>query len=388
MKDLHEKKYSFFLLLFIMIMFFPLFGKFTDKLFPLNGHSTGETMPKLNVESVINGKFQSDLDEYLKNYMDGRNLFIKVYSQMLYSLFGISSNDNVVIGSNSVLFEPEYLDYNYNVYGETSDTEIITLVSKLNALNVLLEEYQKELYVFITPSKARYCYEDAPYYYKLCGNTINSEIAYDKFVNELALTNLKVFDSIQYINEHHQEYEFPLWYASGIHWSRALGSKVAEGFNLYLKETSKFDLSQISSSIEITEEYESPDADLYETLNLFSAPEDETFYKAVISVQEGQDKPNVFLRGGSFMGQSLQYLVLNGVFNKNIHFENNYYFTNRYSTSTVLSNFNAYDEIDIPKYLSESDILILEVNENKIWTMSWGFIDYILEHPECVRGER
>ena len=52
-----------------------------------------------------------------------------------------------------------------------------------------------------------------------------------------------------------------------------------------------------------------------------------------------------------------------------------------------MSNFDAYDELDVATYIEQSDILVLEVNENKIWTMSWGFIDYLLDYYEVGKGE-
>ena len=38
-------------------------------------------------------------------------------------------------------------------------------------------------------------------------------------------------------------------------------------------------------------------------------------------------------------------------------------------------------------YFQDIDILILEVNEPSIPSMSFGFIDYVLEHPEVLRQE-
>ena len=387
MKKAETKKFSLFYLLFLCILLFPLAGEVVDNVFPLKGSVSKQDLPAVTVEAVWEGQYQADLEQHLKSDIDGRNIFIKIYNQLLYSLFRVSANKNVVIGENGMLYEPEYLDYNFNIREYVTDEGVEELIYKLEELDQLLEENGKELYIFLTPSKPRYCSKDAPYYYKWCGEINSNEVAYDKFIKKVSQTDLDIFDSISYINQNQNKYDFTLWYASGTHWSNALGSKVAEGFNEFLRERSKYNLSQISSSIEIADKYETPDADLYETLNLFTKPEDDVFYKPIITVEEGPDKPNVFLRGGSFMGQSLKYLVANGVFGSDIHFENNYYFTDRYSTSTTISNFNTYEELDVKGYLAESDILILEVNANKIWTMSWGFIDYIFDNPDLVKGE-
>lgn len=84
------------------------------------------------------------------------------------------------------------------------------------------------------------------------------------------------------------------------------------------------------------------------------------------------------------MGQSLYALIQSGVFGKDVQLENNYYFTDQYQFSHTLSSFTSYEEMDLDTLLGQSDILVLEVNEAFIHTMSWGFIDYLLENPQYL----
>jgi hypothetical protein len=50
-----------------------------------------------------------------------------------------------------------------------------------------------------------------------------------------------------------------------------------------------------------------------------------------------------------------------------------------------LSSFTAYDEAkELPQLVAQSDIFVLEVNEEKVTNMSFGFIDLLLEHPEWL----
>lgn len=372
--------------IFGVLLLYPIAGGKLDTYFTLNGVSTQAEKPELSLKAIMDGTYQEHMNAYLLENISGRNLLVRIHSQLLYSVFHTSSNNNIVIGSNEQLFEPEYLAYSLNIWGQPSEEEISGLVNKLLALNSALEADGKQLYIFITPSKARYYADNAPLSYKLCANTGATEVAYDKFIRGLDGSGLKVFDSIAYINEHRTEFEFPLWYSTGIHWSRALGARIGEAFNQYLKETCGYNLGQIHVTQSKTRELIAPDADLYNILNLLVPPSEE-YYSPQITSEEGTDKPNVFFRGGSFMGQSLSNLVRNNIFNKDISFENNYYFTDNYSGGGTLSDFNAYDELDIPLYLEQSDLLILEVNENKIFTMSWGFIDYVLNYYENKKGE-
>ena len=38
-------------------------------------------------------------------------------------------------------------------------------------------------------------------------------------------------------------------------------------------------------------------------------------------------------------------------------------------------------------YLRDIDLVVLEVNETAVSDMSFGFIDYVLEHPEILESE-
>lgn len=49
-------------------------------------------------------------------------------------------------------------------------------------------------------------------------------------------------------------------------------------------------------------------------------------------------------------------------------------------------NFDSYDILPIQEMIEDSDIIFLEVNEEAIPRMSFGFIDYILDNE--VLGER
>ena len=84
------------------------------------------------------------------------------------------------------------------------------------------------------------------------------------------------------------------------------------------------------------------------------------------------------------MGQSLSTLLRAGIFEKDVHFENSYCFTDQYNTIYNLSGFSAYDELNLDQLIGQSDILVLEVNDGAIPNMSWGFIEYLLEHPEYL----
>ena len=50
-------------------------------------------------------------------------------------------------------------------------------------------------------------------------------------------------------------------------------------------------------------------------------------------------------------------------------------------------NFDSYDVLPLEEMVDDSDIIFLEVNEEAIPRMSFGFIDYLLEHHVLGKGE-
>ena len=361
---------------FILLLFYPLWGNFTSKALALDGVVTSTQFPVVSLEGVAYGSFQNDLGKWVLENMPGRDFLIRLHGQTLYTLFNSSSNPNVVIGKDHTLFEPEYVVTTLGIKEHTEESVIQELVEKLETLNAQLQAQGKQMHIFITPSKGRYYSEDFPLRYQACANRQERD-DYTVFVEKLKKSNLNYFDSIDYINQNRDSFNYPLFYQSGIHWSNALGANVAQAFSEYLRERSGYDLTTLQASCYETLSPADPDADLYKILNVLVPPVGE-YYGTEFTTVSGTQQPSVFMRGGSFMGQSIAKLIQNGVFGKSVYFENNYYALDNEWSWNFISTFNAYDEMPVEKYARQSDIFILEVNESKIDVMDWGFIDYLL----------
>lgn len=81
------------------------------------------------------------------------------------------------------------------------------------------------------------------------------------------------------------------------------------------------------------------------------------------------------------MGQTLTFLINNQMFNKDTYVENTLVCRERFSQS---SSFSDYTELNLKEELKQADIVILEVNEAHIPTMSFGLIDYLAENPQLL----
>ncbi len=346
----------------------------------LSGVTNASSDPVFSIERLMDGSYQSDLDSYVTATLPGRDLMVRVRNQIIFSVFDKSPNDNIIIGKNKNLFEEEYISKYEKVYPPADSEYISSLIEDLLYIRDKLEERGKEFYIFITPTKVRYYEEDVPEIFIRSSNFSDMTGNYEIFTEALETTDLKVYDSIAYIDTIKDDFPYPLYHKTGTHWSWPLATAVVLDLAAWLNEESRYDLT--SGSMEVTEAEGPvyPDSDIYDSLNVFSAPYDTPYYS--VSYQGAElsgERPNLFCRGGSFMGQSLTTLINSGYFNEYTYVENTNIF---YDTLSAAKTFSDYSELDIKKELDKADIVIFEVNESHIPTMGFGIVEYITEHPE------
>ena len=92
----------------------------------------------------------------------------------------------------------------------------------------------------------------------------------------------------------------------------------------------------------------------------------------------------ILARGGSFMGSSIGRLISYDYFLRSYYLENTYAFC---PEGMYSGNFDSYDILPLEEMVDDSDIILLEVNEEAIPRMSFGFIDYLLENDVLEKGE-
>ncbi len=374
---------SIFLLCFFSVLFIPLYGGFIDRFFQLDGVVKSREVVSLNYHTLASGEYQTYLNSKWEDNFPGRVFLLKARNQILYSALGESPNQNVIIGKHKYLYGSDYILYEIQAVPPETEEYFENLGSSLATLSELLAQSGKELYVFITPSKARYFRENIPSTYMIL-QADYGKTNYEKLCECLKENGINYFDSNEVIKEaqEHNEFKAPLFHATGIHWNKVWGEYSAACFLEYMNSISKYDLGAVNVSETKSLKPIDPDADLYSSLNLLVPPKGDWYAAKMDVVKAGSDHPNVFFRGGSFMGQSLSALISCGIFGENTHFENYYYFRNNYKDYQELSGFTAYEELNLDQYVGEADIVVLEVNEAAIAHMSWGFIDYLLAHPE------
>lgn len=358
-----------------------LTGVSTEKLADASSFMEGRR-DALTVSGFMSGDAQQALDTFVLENYPGRSDMIRMRNQILYSVLRTPPNNNITIGKNGELFSYSATGYYLQYKGQQTRKEVQELLDKAQALDKLLEEHGISLYLFVTPTKLHYYEEDL-----LPVTTFlappRQESNYEMFREELAYRELKCFDSIKYIDEHREEFDprVPLFYKTGTHWSVYVGNKVAAAFGEWLSEESGYRLPRIQVTAVPAETPDYPDADLFDTFNVFSEPYDTYYHSEVTVTDPVTDAPGFLCRGSSFMGQSLSALIYAGYFGKDVHMENTQIFTERFTENQV---FTSYEETDMKTLLSDIDLVVLEMNEGSALNLGLGLADYLLEHPEVL----
>lgn len=372
---------------FAVVLCMPMLLKRVDSRFGLTGVSVEAERPVLTKKGLLDGTVQTELDNYVSQKIPGRDLMIKVRNQLIFTLYDKSPNQNIVIGKNRNLFEKEYVLKYEKVYPPADKEFVVDLCEKLTVIQDKLEAKGKELYLFITPTKVRYYEEDVPDIYRVATSFGDRTGNYEVLTETLEDYDFKVYDSIPFVAGYRETADaagMPLYYKTGSHWSLVVGAEVASDLTRFLDENSAYSFPETHVEYAPVPTPLHPDSDIFNVINVFTKPYD-SYYTAEVKVDgvmaPEEERPNMFCRGGSFMGQTLNHLINDGMFQKDTYVENTIFYRNGFSEP---GSFSDYGELNLKEELEQADIVILEVNEAHIPVMSFGLIDYLIEHPELL----
>ena len=349
------------------------------------------------------------LDDYVIQNFPNREQIIKTKNQLLYTLFDISPNANITkIGDN--LFSTETLNYYLHGLYDVENKDIDELVNKFERFNNYCNKNKKKMVIILTPCKPRYYDGEYPLaddiialYDKNAKNDLNDMGDADKDIltkdskslqriirpynrlrDKLEKTNIKFFDSIEYIDNHKETIVDgipPLFYNSGHHWSIYKGNLVGLALHQYLRENLDLKIPKLSIKASPSEVAVYPDSDLFDVLNIYDKP-NEQFYESVITFENFETGPNNFIvQGGSFLGSLLIPQVTVNPFGDVAHIENKSMFYDKYRE---LASFDSYEEAnskyDLLDRCKKADVYIFEIHELNVYNATFGFLDFLLEH--------
>ncbi len=340
----------------------------------LKGNFSSYSVPKMSVSSYYSGEFQKSYDQWLNNSYAPRGVVIKLYNQLRYSLF---SEGNRAIGKNGYIFEDPYI-YDalcskpaFDFSRPENAAKMESFVATLQDLSDKLEASGRHLIVYTTPSKGFYEYDNIPAKYLLQENKSGVR-AVDLLRKLIAETDVTYVDSTKILG---QETAYPVFYKTGIHWSRTSEEMISS----YIAETLQ-NLNLPVKTLQLGKVIESKtpfwrDSDVYDLLNVISGKTDDMYYEFETSSEGGNDGDvNILLQGGSFAQGFRNSFIENNLGNKLYYINYANYFTEKDDKKIPIENF---DEINLITYLDSVDVVMIEMNESVVNDYTTGFAEWL-----------
>ena len=231
------KKKPHFLIQFICILAMltaTLLQGFTHvvKMKPLAGYVPDEQPVKLTFKTYYDGTFQNYLTDHAKRNSGFRELCIRSYNQCLFSLFGKSTNDNIIQGEHKEMYLKMYLDEvtgkNFKSHCESQEALEAQAQHDIEKTLVLIDSLRNHGTAFLfveAPSKTWVYPEYMPQDYRDSIMPFSVQDYYTKLFKE---NNIPHIDFLSYFKSLKGQTKYPLYTRYGTHWAESTIPFVAD----------------------------------------------------------------------------------------------------------------------------------------------------------------
>ena len=280
------------------------------KLKPLAGVTFKTEKPKLTLENLASGQFQSNAEKYSRENFGFREWHIKLYNQVNYSLFNGTTCHFIVPGKEGWLFyteafndfygiEPIHQFKTYDRAREWAQKNVLMM----NKLRYVLKDYGIEFLCFMAPNKADIYPEYLPYHAPAPADAIHTAAYYDSLMTAIDFPHVEMTKWYQSMKD---TASFLLFPKRDTHWRYSAVYGYDSLFS-YMNSLNGFGIPDIHIDRLVRLDTVYPEND-EQTLNLiFPIGNDSPKYRADITVDPGH-KPKVLFVGDSFIWDLETYM--------------------------------------------------------------------------------
>jgi hypothetical protein len=342
---------------------------------PLSGYTPFVAKPVFSIDTWLQGKYQQTTDEYINHHIGFRSVFIRFRNQLYYSLFNETSAQQVVIGKEGFLYEQNYIDAYFGLDFVGSDS-LSRQVHRIKKIQDTLDALGVHFAVVLAAGKASYLPEYIPdrFLPKEASPLSNYSFLKKAFLQK----DIHHIDLNSWFLSMKDTTSFPLYPKYGIHWSYYGESMVADTLIRYTTSTKHRLLPYYErEGVEWSTIPKFTDNDIGEGMNLlFDLPPFPLGYPTSrLIVPQGATRPNAIVVGDSYYwglhGSGFSSDVFNDAafwyYNKEVHFSDN-------TPSTTIAKIN------LPKKVSEQDVVFLLCTEASLNRLGFGFIETLYDY--------
>lgn len=201
------------ILLFIIAICIPII-QMTFHIFnetSLNENRNIAQLPKINYDSLSNGNFTIDFENYFNDNFGMRYTLIKISNYSDYHIFRRANNPLVILGKNDFFYYSPTLDDYDNI--SLPEEKIALIANKIESLQNELKKNDVNFLFFVAPNKNTIYPEYMPRERKFKFGQSNYKI----LLNELTKRNVNCIDLVPLLNERKGEND--LYYKRDTHWN-------------------------------------------------------------------------------------------------------------------------------------------------------------------------
>ena len=202
------------------------------KMKPLAGYIPNEQPVKLSFKTYYDGTFQNYLTDHAKRNSGFREVCIRSYNQSLFSLFGKSTNDNIIQGKHKEMYLKMYLDEiigkNFKSRYESKEAFEAQAQRDIEKTLVLLDSLKQHNTAFLfveAPSKTWVYPEYMPQEYQ---DSIMPFCVQDYYTQLFKENNIPHIDFLSYFKSLKGQTKYPLYTRFGTHWAESTIPFVAD----------------------------------------------------------------------------------------------------------------------------------------------------------------
>ena len=202
------------------------------KMKPLSGYVPNEQPVKLTFKTYYDGSFQNYLTDHAKRNSGFREVCIRSYNQCLFSLFGKSTNDNIIRGENKEMYLKMYLDEvtgktfkHHYASQEAFEAEAQHNIEKTLVLIDSLRNHGTQFLFVEAPSKTWVYPEHMPQGYRDSIMPFSVQQYYTRLFEQNGIPHI---DFLGYFQSLKGKKEYPLYSRYGTHWAESTIPFVAD----------------------------------------------------------------------------------------------------------------------------------------------------------------
>ena len=372
-----KRIYTAFFVLTVLLLAFPAVQQHTQwfQLRPLHGVTVATERPALGFKTFMSGAYQRQEDQYLAEHIGFRELFVRCYNQLSWSLFRQPQNKSIRVGREQWLFDDAMirnhdgqLVYDYGESNEEVLRRMEASAVMLYQLQEVLKEQGVSFFVCLPPCKDRVCeaYLDSK---TRKYNRPPGVRAMDFFPPVFDSLGINYLDLSEYYMQIRDTVSYPLYLKSSFHWSLQSACYTADTLVRYMEALSGLNMHNLSFGKPYRAKTRNPDADLEELMNLLwpIETEENDYVDVMVDDDSTAVKPRWLVVGDSYYWEWQYSLPLDKMFDAH-HY---WYYNNTIFDDSLHSNVK---EVDLLRELLSTDVVMLLYSSNNLYDLNRNFL--------------